>query len=337
MARGAKNVLARTAACLPVNWWHALAGRPPILPYYHMVSDESLPHVRPLYRYKNISQFKQDLDFLLAHFQPVSLQDLLDGLHGKTVLPPRSFLLSFDDGFREMAEVVAPILKAKGAPAVFFLNSAFVDNRALCFQQKIALLVDRLEKQPATGVMEKVRERLRANNISGAEIIPALKSVRYTNRAVLDEVAAFCNVPFDNFLKQQKPYLTSEQIGGLLRDGFAIGGHSVDHPFYDDLTLTEQLRQTSESVNFLQEKFAVKYRAFAFPHSDRGVSQTFFQRCFTDGGLQISFGTGGLLRDSRPGHLQRFSLEKACDHSRQVLIWQLARRCCLKPVGSVAG
>ena len=131
-----------------------MAGRPVILPYYHMVSDESLPHVRPLYQYKNISQFKQDLDFLLTHFKPVSLQDLLNSLGGKTTLPPRSFLLSFDDGFREMAEVVAPILKAKGVPAVFFLNSAFVDNHELCFQQKIALLVDRLEKLPTIGVME---------------------------------------------------------------------------------------------------------------------------------------------------------------------------------------
>ena len=309
-----------------------MAGRPVILPYYHMVSDESLPHVRPLYRYKNISQFKQDLDFLLTHFKPVSLQDLLNSLGGKTTLPLRSFLLSFDDGFREMAEVVAPILKAKGVPAVFFLNSAFVDNHELCFQQKIALLVDRLEKLPTIGVMENVQERLRAKNISGVEIIPALKSVRYQNRSVLDEVAVLCDVQFDVFLRKQKPYLTSAQIGSLLRDGFAIGGHSVDHPFYGDLTLAEQLHQTSESVNFLQEMFDVKYRAFAFPHSDTGVSPEFFQRSLADGGLQISFGTGGLLRDSRRGHFQRFSLEKNCDHPRQVLTWQLARRCFLKPI-----
>jgi len=267
-----------------------------------MVSDESLPHVRPLYRYKNISQFKQDLDFLLTHFKPVSLQDLLNSLGGKTTLPPRSFLLSF------------------------------VDNHELCFQQKIALLVDRLEKLPTIGVMENVQERLRAKNISGVEIIPALKSVRYQNRSVLDEVAALCDVQFDVFLRKQKPYLTSAQIGSLLRDGFAIGGHSVDHPFYGDLTLAEQLHQTSESVNFLQEMFDVKYRAFAFPHSDTGVSPEFFQRSLADGGLQISFGTGGLLRDSRRGHFQRFSLEKNCDHPRQVLTWQLARRCFLKPI-----
>ena len=323
---GFKNKLALAAARLPVGAWHALCGRPLILPYYHLVSDEPVPHVRPLYSYKNISQFKRDLEFFLAHFRPIGLDDLLKHLQAGRPLPQRGFLLSFDDGFREMAEIVAPILKAKGVPAVFFVNSAFVDNRELGFHQKIALLIGQLAAKPSTAWEGKLKCLLREKGIAGDEPAAMLKSVRYANRVVLDEAATLGDLRFDLFLQQQKPYLTYDQIRGLLRDGFTIGGHSVDHPFYGDLTLEEQLRQTRQSMKFLQDEFGVQPRAFAFPHSDAGVSEAFFDGSYGDGTLEISFGTGGLLRDSWPGHFQRFSMEKTAQPPPAMVARQYARR-----------
>jgi peptidoglycan/xylan/chitin deacetylase (PgdA/CDA1 family) len=323
---GFKDKLAVASAWLPVGAWHALCGRPLILPYYHMVSDETVPHVRPLYRYKNIAQFKHDLEFFLAHFRSVGLDDLLKHLLENRPLPQRGFLLSFDDGFREMAEIVAPILKAKGVSATFFLNSAFVDNRELGLHQKAALLIGRLAEISSAALEEKIKRLFHGKGIVGDEVVSMLKLMRYADRAVLDEAAALCDLRFDEFLQQQKPYLTSGQIRGLLRDGFTIGGHSLDHPFYGDLTLEEQLRQTRESVNILQDKFGAQQRAFAFPHSDAGVSRTFFERSFSDGTLQISFGTGGLLRDAWTGHFQRFSMEKAKLPPATMVARQYARR-----------
>ena len=314
------------AAWLPVGAWHTLCARPLILPYYHLVSDETAPHVRPLYRYKSVSQFKQDLEYFLAHFRPVDLDKLLKHLRHGDPLPQRGFFLSFDDGFRETAEIVAPILKSKGVPATFFVNSAFVDNRELGLHQKAALLIGRLSKESQAGLEEKIKRLFRERGITGDDVVSTLKLMRYADRAVLDEAAAICDLHFDEFLQRQKPYLTSDQIRGLLRDGFTIGGHSVDHPFYGDLTLDEQLRQTRESVNFLRDEFGVQERAFAFPHSDDGVSRTFFERAFGDGTLQISFGTGGLLRDACPGHFQRFSMEKTRLSPSTTVARQYARR-----------
>jgi peptidoglycan/xylan/chitin deacetylase (PgdA/CDA1 family) len=321
-----KDKLAQVAACLPVGLWHVLSGRPLILPYYHMVSDEPLPHVRPLYSYKTVLQFKQDLEFFLKHFSPVHPDDLLKYLREGTSLPRSGFLLSFDDGFREMADIVAPILKAKGVSAMIFVNSAFVDNRELCFHQKIALLIGQLAAKPLATLEGKLKGLLRDKGIAGDETASMLKLVRYANRAVLDEAATLCDLRFDLFLQQQKPYLTSDQIRGLLGDGFTIGGHSVDHPFYGDLTLEEQLSQTRQSMKFLQDEFAVKQRAFAFPHSDTGVSRAFFDCSYGDGTLEISFGTGGLLRDSWPGHFQRFSMEKTTLPPAATVARQYARR-----------
>lgn len=320
------NWISTAAAIVPLNVWHSLCQSPLILPYYHMVSDEALPHVEPLYQYRTVRQFTDDVDFFLKNYQPIGLADLLAHINTGKILPKRAFLLSFDDGFREMAETVAPILKAKGVPAIFFVNSAFVDNRELCFLQKIALVIAQLKAKSPDGREEKIKKILSANKISGAEINPALRSIDYAQRAVLDEMESACGLDFKMFLAQQKPYLTSDQIRALLRDGFAIGGHSVDHPFYGDLALNEQLRQTKQSVDFVQKEFDVDYRAFAFPHSDAGVATEFFERSYGDGTLQISFGTGGMLRDPWPKHFQRFSMEKTALPPRPIVCRQYARR-----------
>jgi len=317
----AKSIVSTLAPVVPVGLAHSFAGAPLVLPYYHMVSDEILPHVAPLYSYRNIRQFTADVDFFLKHFQPVNLSEVLAHVRNQTHLPRHAFFLTFDDGFREVAEVVAPILKAKGVPAAFFVNSAFVDNRELCMHQKRALLVSRLLPAHA----EKLKQFLRQKDIADADITAMLESVPYAKRAIFDEAAALFGLDYAGFLTQQKPYLSSDQIRGLLRDGFAIGGHSVDHPFYGHLTLEEQLRQTRDSVEFVCKTFGVRIRSFAFPHSDTGVSRAFFERSYANGTLEISFGTGGLLRDAWPGHFQRYSMEKVSRSPWQILAWQLAR------------
>jgi len=308
-----------------MRFWHTLAGSPLVLPYYHMVSDEALPHVRPLYAYRSVQQFTADLNFFLKHYQPVGLADLLAHVNHGKALPSRAFLVTFDDGFREMAEIAAPILKAKGVPAIFFINSAFVDNHELCLHQKIALLIDRLSKPTSAALEVKLKELLSQAGIHDGEVVPRLRAVRYGKRAVLDTAAELAGLDFPAFLTQQKPYLSSEQVRVMMRDGFAIGGHSIDHPFYGDLTLEEQLHQTRTSVEMVQREFGVPYRVFAFPHSDSGVARDFFEQSYGDGTLEISFGTGGLLRDPWPRHFQRFSMEKSAQPPGQILAWQLAR------------
>ncbi len=102
-----------------------------IFPFYHSVSDEDVVHIKHLYPSKNIISFINDLDFLLKYFIPLSIDDFLS----KNYDPDQNyFVLSFDDGLRKMFDVVRPILNKKGIPAIFFLNSAFVDNKDLFYR-----------------------------------------------------------------------------------------------------------------------------------------------------------------------------------------------------------
>ncbi|NML39060.1 polysaccharide deacetylase family protein [Chitinophaga sp. G-6-1-13] len=280
-----------------------------LLPYHHLVNNTDVPHIKHLYPYKNERLFEQDVDYLLRHFKPVTLQEVIQASRGQLTLPHNAFLLTFDDGLREVAEVIVPLLRRKGVPAVFFLNNAFLDNRTLFYKFKISLLIEALQTRSYSAAVLEEAAALLPPDERG--LTAALKAVRYSNKGLTDDVAALLQVSFEDYLKQQRPFMTTEEVKALLVDGFAIGGHSVDHPYYSDLTLEQQLMQTRESVEYLVNQFGIDYRVFAFPHSDAGVSRTFFDRLFQEENpMDLVFGTGNQRQDISPRILHRFNCER---------------------------
>jgi hypothetical protein len=87
----------------------------------------------------------------------------------------------------------------------------------------------------------------------------------------------------------------------------------------------EQLYQTHASLRLLAERFQLRYRAFAFPHSDAGVTMDFFRPLYEDGNLDVSFGTGGMLPHFFSRHFQRFAMEEPMLSAESILAKQYAR------------
>jgi peptidoglycan/xylan/chitin deacetylase (PgdA/CDA1 family) len=328
--RAASGILAR----VPASLLHTLAGGDPLVPYYHMVSDVEIPHVRHLYRYKSVGEFNADLEFLLRRYKPVAISDLLDHVTGRHDLPERAFLLTFDDGFREMHDIVAPILSAKGVSATFFLNSAFVDNRELCYLNKASLLVDQYLRHSTAAITQELMRLLASSGIYSRDVPSGIRAIGYKERAVADELARVLELDYEAYLSSVRPYLTASQVRSLIASGFSIGAHSIDHPLYASIALEEQLRQTIASVRAIRQAFQLSYGAFAFPHSDRSVSKEFFDRLSSAGVVDVSFGTAGLLRDTISTHIQRFSLEAPVEPARRILAFQHIRRVVKKMAGS---
>jgi peptidoglycan/xylan/chitin deacetylase (PgdA/CDA1 family) len=291
-----------------------------------MVSDYDVPHIKHLYRYKNIRQFRDDIEFILKKYNPISLFDLLDFLKNGRSLPEKGFLLTFDDGFREIHDIVAPILREKGIHATFFINSAFIDNKTLCYQHKASILAEMIENMGFFNEREIVRGMLRDTGMEADEIKTGLISITYHQRGLIDKIAEVMNVDFNDYLLRKKPYLTSDQIKDLVGDGFTIGSHSIDHPLYELLTVEDQLYQTLESIKCIREKFSLNYGAFSFPHYDNNVSKYFFAKLSESGLVDVTFGTNGILKDSFSNNFQRVSLEKPLLPAKRILAYHFARK-----------
>lgn len=123
------------------TWLQQTANRYVICPFYHAVSDTPLPHVSPLYRHRTAKEFKADIEWLMAHYEPIHWYEI--DAYEKAHKP--AFCLSFDDGLKEFYTIAAPILEEYHIPCVCFLNSAFVDNKDLMFRYKEALATQHIE------------------------------------------------------------------------------------------------------------------------------------------------------------------------------------------------
>ena len=272
-----------------------------LFPCAHIVSDIIPLHVRHLHSVPSIAKFKSDIEFLCQHYRPLQLSELerIQGLRNRKEFA-RYFVLSFDDGLREAYDVIAPILRNKGIPAIFFLNSATIDNKQLMWRHKVSLLIDRSRQAPG-----RIPPRLGVRSTEG--LTARLKALRSVNECNLDDIAKFFELDFDEYLQRVKPYLTTAQILELARAGFEFGAHSESHPYFNEITVEDQKRQVSESVRSIRA-LGIPCRYFAFPFHDKGVSISVFKH-MTDLGLILSFGTSEARFDSVPFSVQRFSLE----------------------------
>ena len=318
------NILPTIFRGIPISILETLTAANPVVAYYHIVSDKDVPHVKHLYRFRNESQFEKDLEAFLKVYEPIGLLDLVVSVRTGKALPRHAFLLTFDDGFRELIEVVAPLLVRKGIPATFFLATAFLDNKEMALHNQISVLIDHINGLPEKR-QRQINDQLSKRQLSGDTVSERLLSITYQRKHLVPQIAKSVECDLAGYLRQARPYLTSAEVRNLIAQGFTIGAHSVDHPLYSALTLKEQLQQTSESVSFLQQKFGLACSTFSFPHGDSYVGSEFFKEIYARGILDISFGSAGMLKESCPRHFQRFSPENSAMPVEQVLRRHYAR------------
>lgn len=280
-----------------------------LLPFYHIVCDAPLLHLKHLYNAKTVQSFHRDLDFFTRKYCVVDLDTFLTKAENgfeKTGKPICH--ISFDDGLAECATVIAPILKQRGIPATFFVNSSFVDNQSMFFRFKISLLIDKLVTNGLSGT--QINASLSALGIKDtAKLKNALLQLKYADVALIDQLGVIWDIAFDGYLKTHQPYLTSSQIIKMQSDGFTIGAHSLDHPEFRLLGVDEQYRQVQTSVDELMRKFALKTKVFSFPFTDFGVPMSLFERLRNNKVIDASLGTAGMKNDTALNNYQRVAME----------------------------
>lgn len=321
------HTVCKGAGIIPTTLLQKVSGQQLILPFYHAISDEPMPHIRHLYPVKGVKAFIQDLDFLLKYYTPIDYDEFRALAKSGEQPKKPAFLLSFDDGLREFYDVIAPLLLEKGVPAICFLNSGFIDNKDLFYRYKASLLIGELVREPA--LSERIKEVFDGSKTNAEHLL----AMTYQNRELLDAVAGLIGYRFSDFLASRSPYLTSEQIRRLKEQGFHFGAHSIDHPQYQYIGLLEQLRQTEESINTICNIYSIDYKIFSFPFTDYKVSAEFFRRLQAEDIADHTFGCAGLKKDTAPHHFQRIPFEMANLSGRQILNSELMYYLLKMPLG----
>ena len=91
----------------------------PIILTYHSISNGNSPlKVSP-------ALFAEQMQWLRVNAQVASLDAVVTPLSAHKPLPPRTVVLTFDDGYRDFYVSAAPVLHCLGLPAIVFLPTNF--------------------------------------------------------------------------------------------------------------------------------------------------------------------------------------------------------------------
>lgn len=198
--------------------------------------------------------FGRLLDLAIRHFRVVAVEAVLDRARGGPALPPRSLLLTFDDGYRDMADWVWPALAERGLPATLFVPTAFAANPDLVFWWERIWAAIRATRRSTVVVggrtlpLRSADERAAAYRV----IRGVLKATPHDRLepSVADLEAQLIEAdvarPEASGRSLDWPALVEMRRGGL-----ALGSHTRTHPLLtnvDDATLSEEIRGGIEDL-----------------------------------------------------------------------------------------
>lgn len=296
-----------------------------VCPVYHTVWSQVPAFWNGRYAVRTVQQFEQDLDVLLKLGRPVALQELVEWGQGKRPRPCGWFL-SFDDGYRQLADEIAPVLQRRGIPATFFVCTSLVDNRQIFFEDLAGWIAARLQSA-SPAMLQAVQRIVVGQQLTLQQVLQA----RVPRWQLLYSLAEILQFDVSGWLESEQPYLTSSQIRNLLSAGFTIGGHSVDHPLFCEISREAGLQQVRQSSQWLADQFGIRDLAFAFPYGEFQLPASFLRSLQSLAGLRLVFGTRGIVDDElEPFVVQRMLAEGHTgsfrSHLRNELNLQLQRK-----------
>lgn len=303
----AKEVIGLIGSLVPLNvlfkyYWSDCI----VLTYHSLFGLDVEPEVDQ-YINRTKSEFTEDIIFIKNNFNVLSLKEFLEINNKGGKFPERSLLITFDDGLAIQYDHMYPILKSHNIPATFFLNNAFIDNRDLHYERKKYIILRKLNELQDNAVDRKISKAVSKDYSDEFNLKNFIHELEYKSKNTLDTVADELGISFADYLHENNIYLTTQQIDTMLRNNMTIGGHSIDHPDFTELSLEDQVKQTLSSVNDLASRFQLDYKAFAFPYNDRDLNVALYERISDS--IDVSFGSSGLLKDEYKMHFQRGRIE----------------------------
>jgi peptidoglycan/xylan/chitin deacetylase (PgdA/CDA1 family) len=172
------------------------------------------------------------MDELAGRFQPVGVDELVGAVSDGHRLRPRSVVVTFDDAYRDFADVAWPIMRERGIPVVLFVPTSYPDrpSRRFWWDELYAALA-------ATG-----SSYWRLVGIDGSTPAEAFRSVRDDIKSMPDDVAMSRIRDMVSVLDEKSdrsPQPAVERVLGwaelrvLASQGVALAPHSRSHPMLD--------------------------------------------------------------------------------------------------------
>jgi len=231
---------------------------------YHGVRDDRLAPGSIPFQNLHIpaSTFESHCRVIRECCDPISLDDWRAAAGGRSTLPARPVLITFDDGYRSVLTLGAPILAKYRLPAaVYVCTGPMVTRRRLWF--------------------DEVAER------DGEDAVEAWKSLDYESWCAASTTASAMDE------RDPRALMTPEELRTLAgAAGIEIGGHTVRHPILARAPFGEQRREIDENLHSIEQWTGKAVRTFAYPNGRPGLDYNAdTMAVLRDAGIDAAFTT----------------------------------------------
>lgn len=196
----------------------------------------------------------------------VDLGQALTALAAGRELPPRAVALTFDDGYRDNHDVVAPMLRATGLPATFFLVPEFLSGATDVWWERLGWAVARRSATTLSweGTTYRLPDQGTARRVAAvlAERLKARTGVARAH-AVEEVVERLRPVGPD---PTRRLLMTWDQARSLVRQGFSVGSHTSRHDILSREPAGDQVEDLRSARALLQDRLQVEASLLAYPN-----------------------------------------------------------------------
>lgn len=248
---------------------------------YHYVRDTketAFPSLKAL----SPHDFERQLDELGRAHQFIDCAALEAAIAGNAKLPPRAVLLTFDDGFRDHVDVVYPILKRRGVPAVFFVTGDTLSSEPrLLNVHKTHFLLAKLGAEDFVARVNKELQSLQFNAQEDSQ--PPDEVYRYDTddhlqvkhllnyelpRSDADQLltSLFAEHLGEEVAFARSLYVAAADISRMSQGGMTFGFHTNRHPVLARLAVAEQRSELAGGVDLIRTLSGQTSVPFCFPY-----------------------------------------------------------------------
>ena len=172
---------------------------------------------------------------------PITLDDWREAVAGRSPLPPRPVLITFDDGYRSVFRIGAPILAAHNLSAVVFVCTEPIATRRLLWFDDVAAR-------------------------DGEAEVERWKSCDY------DRWFAACARTARVDDDDPRALMTVDELVAMDRSGrIEIGSHTARHPILARASCERQREEINDSLECIRQWTGRPVRAFAYPNGRPGL------------------------------------------------------------------
>ncbi len=223
----------------------------PVVPVvmYHGVSDYD--QITPV-------MLEEQFDWISKNFTSYFASEMEEAK-----LDSEAIILTFDDGLRNNAEIVFPLLEKYGLKATFYVVSGLLSG------------TDMLWNHEATARFSQLTENDRKLHFgdSASDINAFVSSLKLRSTAEALSVVAKLRTmtSVDKFTDEHRvkyQIMSEQELLQIDPNIVEIGAHSHTHPILDQLSLDEAIEEITTSKSLLEKLLKRPVDSFCYPNGD---------------------------------------------------------------------